>query len=863
VTLDIARRNRPWVANDPADAATWDGAPPGDSTAGALGDLAVPAVLVPGDSRTTEVDELFRHDGSLRCVVLTTADGPVLVDRSAFEAALTGRLGYGRLLHSRRAVVEMVAEDTLVMPHDAPIAAAGAAVLARRSPGTVANAVVVRQPDGGLGVAHVSTIFERLAHDYAYQSLHDPLTHLPNRLYLMEQFHQSADGDWSAVLFIDLDRFKDVNDELGHGAGDQVLAQFADRLRSSCRSHDVVARLGGDEFAVLTAAPLSPAQTLALAERLVLEAAAPFTVTVTDASGVVAEHLVTIGASVGVAHADRSQPTGRVSSLDVLLKHADLAMYRAKEHGRGRTSNYDPTMGAGRDTAPATQVRRQLERRLREAIANRSLSLHYQPLVQLPSGQVFGVEALARWHDPELGNVPPDRFIPLAEETGLIIDLGAWVLSTACLQGARWAAGAAQDLSVAVNVSPVQIAQPGFFDVVVAALTGAGLPAHRLCLEITETAEITDVADTVRVLDQLRQLGVQVALDDFGTGHSSLTMLRSLPLDVVKIDRSFVERVARSSQDAVLVRLVIDTAHTLGLEVCAEGVESADQASQLLSMGCDSAQGWYFGMPEPASERLTRSLALPPAVPLVDPTLPPPVPLGAADELVVVTSGDRTITYTSSTCAAILGWRPQDLLGTSVVDYLHPDTLARIDRGETIPALHTDGRSTHQVRHRDGSYRWLDTRAQSLRDDSGTVIEVLFFSRDVTLTIQTQDALTDAETKFRHAFDDSPTGMALTGLDGRLLRVNDAFATMLGRRPRDLVAVAAADLTHPDDRPAQEADLDLLRTGRASAHDVVRRYLHLDGSVVPAHVTIAVINDRRAEPAYLISHIVPAAEPPA
>jgi diguanylate cyclase (GGDEF)-like protein/PAS domain S-box-containing protein len=855
VTLDIARRNRPWVANDPADAVAWDGPEAGDATGGALGDIAVPAVLVPGGSRTTEVDELFRRDGSLRCVVVETADGPVLVDRTAFEAALTGRLGYGRLLHSRRAVVEMVTEETLVMSHDAPIAAAGAAVLARRSPGTVANAMVVRMPDGGLGVAHVSTIFERLAHDYAFQSLHDPLTHLPNRLYLMEQFHQSADGDWSGVLFIDLDRFKDVNDELGHGAGDEVLAQFAERLRSSCRSRDIVARLGGDEFAVLTAAPLSPTQTLALAERLVLEAAAPFTVAVTDSSGVVAEHLVTIGASVGVAHADRSQPHGRVSSLDVLLKHADIAMYRAKEHGRGRASNYDPTLGAGRETT-TTQGRRQLERKLREAIATRALSLHYQPLVQLPSGRISGVEALARWHDPELGNVTPDRFIPLAEETGLIIDLGAWVLSTACLQGARWAGGAAHDLSVAVNVSPVQLAQPGFFDVVVDALTRAGLPAHRLCLEITETAQIVDVADTVRVLGELRQLGVQVALDDFGTGHSSLTMLRSLPLDVVKIDRSFVEGVARSSQDAVLVRLVIDTAHTLGLQVCAEGVETADQASQLLSMGCDSAQGWYFGMPEPASERLTRSLAAPPAVTLVDPSLPPPVPLGAADELVVVTSGDRTITYISSTCTAILGWRPQDLLGTSVVDYLHPDTLARIDRGEAIPALHTDGRSTHQVRHSDGTFRWLDTRAQSLRDDAGAVIEVLFFSRDVTLTVQTQDALADAETKFRHAFDDSPTGMALTGLDGRLLRVNDALAAMLGRRPHDLIARTAADLTHPDDRPAQAADLDLLRTGRATTHDVTRRYLHLDGTAVPAHVTIAVINDRHAQPSYLISHII-------
>ena len=349
MTLDIARRNRPWVANDPADTVPWDGPQAGDATGGVLADIAVPAVLVPGDCRTTEVDELFRRDGTLRCVVLQTADRPVLVDRAAFEAALTGRLGYGRLLHSRRAVIEMVTEETLVMPHDAPIAAAGAAVLARRSPGTVADAVVVRMPGGRIAVAHVSTIFERLAHDYAYQSLHDPLTHLPNRLYLMEQFHQSADGDWSAVLFVDLDRFKDVNDELGHGAGDQVLAQYAERLRSSCRSNDVVARLGGDEFAVLTAAPLSPTQTLALAERLVLEAAAPFTVTVTEPRGSVVEQLVTIGASVGVAHADRSHADGRLSSLDVLLKHADLAMYAAKGNGGDSYQLFENSMRPGTD----------------------------------------------------------------------------------------------------------------------------------------------------------------------------------------------------------------------------------------------------------------------------------------------------------------------------------------------------------------------------------------------------------------------------------------------------------------------------------------------------------------------------------
>jgi diguanylate cyclase (GGDEF)-like protein len=468
-----------------------------------------------------------------------------------------------------------------------------------------------------VGVAHVPSIFERLARQYAYQAWHDPLTKLPNRQYLMDQIElreeprTSAGGDWHEVFFyIDLDRFKDVNDHLGHAAGDQVLVQFADRLCACARPGDVVVRLGGDEFAILTADLLTVEQSTAFAEQLVREAASPFVVTVTDVLGAVTEQVVTIGASVGVARSDRSRPSLAVTSLEVLLKQADLAMYRAKEHGRGRAAQYEPQMGARLGSTEELRERRAMERRLRKAIEQGGLTIHYQPVVDLPSGRVSGVEALVRWDDPALGRVPADEFVVLAEATGLILDLGEWVLRTACgeLSALRLPDGG-PELTLAVNVSPIQLAAPGFVEVVDRALADSGLPGHRLCLEITETAAIADLRQTTVLLSELRRLGVQIALDDFGTGHSSLTMLRTLPVTIIKIDRSFVEDIAHSTKDATLVRLVIETAHTLGLKVCAEGVEDSDQAQKLVAMGCDTAQGWFFSRPEPSGIRLSRALS--------------------------------------------------------------------------------------------------------------------------------------------------------------------------------------------------------------------------------------------------------------
>lgn len=596
------------------------------SRVGSLSELAQPIRSVPGDLLAIELDEMFRLDEGLRWVVLPEGPSPVLVQRSNFEVMMAGRLGYGRVLHSRRRVAELSHPPTLVLPEETTVAAAARMVIddrngeqARRqraaTQGSLAGGatgiregVLVTGTSGAVRVVGVSEVFERLALHFAYQSMHDPMTGLPNRLYLMQRLADLArSGEPATLLYVDLDRFKDVNDQHGHAGGDQVLIAFGERLRSVSRAHDVVARLGGDEFAVLSSGSMTAAQSRARAERVVLAAAAPFVVAGVDSEGAVSETEVLIGASVGVAHSDRSVADTHVTSLEVLLKQADLAMFRAKRHGRGRVEHFDEELVPTVADADERKRRRHMERRLRAAIEQGLLTLQYQPVVTLPDGARVSVEALVRWQDAELGQVPPDQFIPLAERTGLIMDLGRWVLNEACAQTARWQSEGST-LTVSVNISAIEIAQVGIVQQVSDALASSGLPAQRLCLEVTETAAIEDVAETAHRLRQLASLGVRIALDDFGTGHSSLTMLRDLPIDIVKIDRSFINRIVSNTRDSVLVRLVIDTAHSLGMTVCAEGIEDADQAHQLAALGCDTAQGWYFGLPGAPTSQLTEAV---------------------------------------------------------------------------------------------------------------------------------------------------------------------------------------------------------------------------------------------------------------
>ncbi|GJG86338.1 hypothetical protein tb265_15190 [Gemmatimonadetes bacterium T265] len=431
----------------------------------------------------------------------------------------------------------------------------------------------------------------------AYQAFHDGLTGLANRALFRDRVDHAlerargaragATVEYVAVLFLDLDNFKAVNDSLGHAEGDRLLRHVADRLRRATRGFDTVARLGGDEFAVLLEGLTAPDDAQVVAARVQAALAAP---------GAGAERDARAQASLGLAHA-----TPEVTA-DELLRNADTAMYAAKSAGKGRSALFVPSMHQ------AVVARRELERDLRDTLehpAYPGLSLAYQPVVELAGGGVVGVEALFRWRHPERGPVSPADSIPMAEESGLIVPLGSWVLREACRQLAAWRAqraAAAGAVKMSVNVSGRQLEDPAFADEVAAVLAEFGLPAHRLTLEVTETAVMRDTARSVAALHALKALGVGVALDDFGTGYSSLSYLQQFPIDVLKIDKRFVDGVASGGEDAALARTIVALGQTLGLRTVAEGVETAEQRDALAGFGCLLGQGYLFARPLPADE---------------------------------------------------------------------------------------------------------------------------------------------------------------------------------------------------------------------------------------------------------------------
>jgi diguanylate cyclase (GGDEF)-like protein len=437
--------------------------------------------------------------------------------------------------------------------------------------------------DGGWVATH-DDITERLRSDerIAHLAHYDALTDLPNRTL----FHDKLDleikrihrGEQLAVLYINIDEFKSVNDSLGHPVGDALLKAVAARLSGCVRATDIVARLGGDEFAIVRTAVEHPADVTNLVTRIYQAIREPYACL---------GHQLTADASIGIALAPQDG-----TDLDQLLKNADLAMYGAKAEGRRTYRFFEPDMDA------RVKARRTLELDLRQAIADGGFEVHYQPLVNLRSDRVSGCEALLRWYHPERGMISPAEFIPVAEETGLINQLGEWVLATACAEAAHWP----DNIRLAVNVSPVQFTGQTLALKVAGALAASGLPAHRLELEITEAVLIRDDDAALAILHQLRAIGVRIALDDFGTGYSSLSYLQRFPFDKIKIDRCFIGDIAESGGSASIVQAVVNIAAARNMTTTAEGVETEQQRDMLRTLGCTEMQGYLFSPAKPAAE---------------------------------------------------------------------------------------------------------------------------------------------------------------------------------------------------------------------------------------------------------------------
>jgi diguanylate cyclase (GGDEF)-like protein len=454
---------------------------------------------------------------------------------------------------------------------------------------------VVNKPlaDGGWLATHEDVTERRRAEQQiVHMARHDALTDLPNRVLLREQLEHELKrvkrGEIVAMLCLDLDHFKSVNDTLGHPIGDELLKLVADRLRGCTREPDTIARLGGDEFAIIMTQLRQPSDAAVLARRIRASINKPYQV---DGHQIISD--ISIG--ISIAPIDGTEP-------DQLLKNADMALYGAKGDGRGTYRFFEAEMDK------RMKERRDLEMDLRQALANGEFELHYQPLVNLQTNEITAFEALLRWNHPSKGLISPADFVPIAEETGLIVSIGEWVLRMACKETANWP----DRIKVAVNLSPAQLKSKGLVSIVKSALADCGMAAERLQLEITETMLMQNTFATLATLHELRKLGVQIAMDDFGTGYSSLSYLRSFPFDKIKIDRSFIQDLANGAEPRAIVHAVADLAKCLNMISTAEGVETQQQLDTLQAVGCTEMQGYLFSRARPADQimQLFQSQAL-------------------------------------------------------------------------------------------------------------------------------------------------------------------------------------------------------------------------------------------------------------
>ena len=538
-----------------------------------------------------------------RAIVEQTSEGILLVEletgriRDANPSACV-MLGHTHAESVDRSFLELVVGNEALLASDIAGLSAGGSmtpreVSIRRKDGAVVEvevgAALIRTPERGLICAVMRDIGDRKSAEerVRFFAYHDALTGLPNRLLFQDRLsvslaHSDRSREPVGVMFIDLDRFKEVNDTLGHDTGDALLLEVASRLQRRTRQEDTVARQGGDEFLVLLPHLAHTAEVRSVAERLLETLRAPFTL---------GEHEVRISASIGAALYPVDGPDAAT-----LVRHADVAMYRAKEEGRDGFRLFDTAMN-DRDSD-----RVEIRAGLVHALERNELVLHYQPLVDAKTGWIRSMEALVRWRTPDGALVPPMRFIPVAEETGLIIPIGEWVLNEACRQMAEWRDAGIAPPRVSVNLSPRQFVNYDLVATVTQALRVAGLEPRQLEVEVTEALATQHPEQSMTVLGELVAMGVGVSLDDFGTGHSSLANLRRFPFDRVKIDRTFLGDVVRRPEDKAMIRGMISIAHSLGLEVVAEGVETTAHVQLLSRYGCDLLQGYGLARPVPAEE---------------------------------------------------------------------------------------------------------------------------------------------------------------------------------------------------------------------------------------------------------------------
>ena len=493
--------------------------------------------------------------------------------------------GLRELLDHQRAVGTFCGDEESYIVELLDVLAQGKAsnAVAKATDGRVFSIVNKPIAGGGWIATHEDISDRQRAEErIVHMARHDALTDLPNRTMFREQLEYELKrikrGDALAVLCLDLDHFKSVNDTLGHPVGDELLKVVAERLRRCIREPDTIARLGGDEFAIIMTGMHAPTDPVVLAKRIREAVIKPY---ILDGHQILAD--ISIG--ISLAPIDATEP-------DLLLKNADMALYGAKADGRGTYRFFEPEMDA------RMKARRELDMDLRKALANGEFRLHYQPLVNIQNNEITAFEALLRWNHPIRGLVPPAEFIPIAEETGLIIPLGEWVLRGACQETANWPT----NIKVAVNLSPAQLNSRNFTEVVVNALAASGVSANRLQLEITETVLLQNTFNTLATLQKLRALGVQIALDDFGTGYSSLSYLRSFPFDKIKIDRSFIQDLMSGAEPLAIVHAIAGLAKSLNMISTAEGVETKQQLEALQALGCIEMQGYLFSHARPPAE---------------------------------------------------------------------------------------------------------------------------------------------------------------------------------------------------------------------------------------------------------------------